>query len=177
MFISVGANAKPLEDSDSEMYALLFSWKELPSPIHYCRCHYLLIQYWSYDYGLNPKSHNRKETVDCCCPWCMPNTANGIQLGYHKPICTFLLTPLSDRKFDCVIQSRHFRENRALKQPEKLSPSPMICPDVKRLIRTLCPGVSRSVFKTERKGKRNLQNTPLKNDCRLVPFLCDISLV
>ena len=42
---------------------------------------------------------------------------------------TFLLTPIIDSIFDCVIQSRDVREDRALKQPEKLSPSPITCPD------------------------------------------------
>lgn len=59
------------------------------------------------------------------------------------------MTPIDDGKFDCVIQSCDVRENQALKQPEKLRPSPMICPDGKRLLRTLSPRVSRSVFKME----------------------------
>ena len=92
----------------------------------------------------------------------MPNTTKGIQLGYHKTMSTFLLTPTSDRKFDCAIKSRDFRGNRDLKQPEKLSPSPMISPDVKRLFRTLYPGVSRSVFKTEGGQKKPSKHTSKK---------------
>lgn len=66
-------------------------------------------------------------------------------------LCTFPLTPLSDRKFDCVIQSRDCAQG-------------------------FLGQFSRRRGRGEG-GKRNLQNTPLKNDCRLVPFLCDISLV
>ena len=39
------------------------------------------------------------------------------------------MTPFSSSKFDCAVQSRDVRENRALKQPEKLRPSPLICLD------------------------------------------------
>ena len=110
-------------------------------------------------YSLSTKYHNRKETVERCCPWYMPNTAKEIQLWCHKPKGTFLLTPIIDSIFDCVIQSRDVREDWALKQPEKLSPSPITCPDGKRLFRTLCPGVSRSVFKTE--GPKETSNRHL----------------
>ena len=72
------------------------------------------------------------------------------------------MTPIDDGKFDCVIQSCDVREYQALKQPEELRPSPMICPDGKRLLRTLSPRVSRSVFKMEAGLEKPRTHTSLK---------------